>query len=87
MERCFRSFKSEWMPETFYVSYAETEKDIMQYIKHYNGNRGHSYIDYLTPIEAEKQLAWKNLLGGTEILDHYNPIYAKMLPTDRDIIL
>ena len=57
MERCFRSFKYEWMPKTFYASYEEAEKDIMQYIKHYNGNRGHSYIDYLTPIEAEKNIA------------------------------
>ena len=57
MERCFRSFKSEWMPKTFYASYEEAENDIMQYIKHYNGYRGHSYIDYLTPIEAEKNAA------------------------------
>ncbi len=54
MERCFRSFKSEWMPKTFYTSYEQAEKDIMQYIKHYNGYRGHSYINYLTPVEAEK---------------------------------
>ena len=53
MERCFRSFKYEWMPETFYSSYGEAEKDIMQYIKYYNSNRGNSYNDYLTPIEAE----------------------------------
>jgi putative transposase len=57
MERCFRSFKSEWMPETFYASYEQAEKDIMQYIKHYNSYRGHSYIDYLTPVEAEKRIA------------------------------
>jgi len=57
MERCFRSFKSEWMPKTFYASYAEAEKDIMQYIKHYNSYRGHSTLDYLTPVEAEKQIA------------------------------
>lgn len=57
MERCFRSFKSEWMPKTFYVSYEEAEKEFMQYIKHDNGYRGHRYIDYLTPVEAEKQIA------------------------------
>lgn len=57
MERCFRSFKSEWMPKTFYASYEEAEKEFMQYIKHYNGYRGHSFIDYLTPVEAEKQIA------------------------------
>ena len=57
MERCFRSFKSEWMPKTFYASYEEAEKEFMQYIKHDNGYRGHSFIDYLTPVEAEKQIA------------------------------
>ena len=57
MERCFRSFKSEGVPKTFYVSYAEAAKDIMQYIKHYHFYRGHSTIDYLTPVEAEKQIA------------------------------
>jgi putative transposase len=57
MERCFRSFKSEWMPKTFYSSYEQAEKDILQYIKYYNGDRVHSYNDYLTPIEAEKKIA------------------------------
>ena len=57
MERCFRSFKYEWMPKTFYASYEDAEKDIMQYIKYYNSNRGHSYNDYLTPIETEKRVA------------------------------
>jgi putative transposase len=56
-ERCFRSFKSEWMPKTFYASYEQAESDIMQYIKHYNYYRGHSYVDYLTPVDAEKKSA------------------------------
>ena len=53
MERCFRSFKSEWMPKEGYSSYEEAQKDIMQYIAYYNGYRVHSYNNYLTPIEAE----------------------------------
>ena len=68
MERCFRSFKSEWMPKTFYASCEEAEKDMMQYIKHYNSDRGHSYIDYLMPVEAEKKLHEKNLSACTGIL-------------------
>lgn len=54
MERCFRSFKSEWMPKAGYQSYKEAESDIMQYIAYYNGYRVHSYNNYLTPIEAER---------------------------------
>jgi putative transposase len=57
MERCFRSFKSEWMPKTGYSSYKEAETDIMQYIAYYNGYRVHSYNNYLTPIEAEKRMS------------------------------
>ena len=54
MERCFRSFKSEWMPKTYYSSYQQAETDIMQYIKYYNTIRPHSYNGYLSPIQAEK---------------------------------
>ncbi len=57
MERCFRSFKSAWMPKTFYSSYAQAEHDIMQYIKYHNHHKEHRYIVYLTPVDAEKQIA------------------------------
>lgn len=57
MERCFRSFKSEWMPKTYYSSYQQAETDIMQYIKYYNTIRPHSYNGYLSPIQAEKTAA------------------------------
>ena len=57
MERCFRSFKSEWMPKSFYSTYEDAEHDIMQYIKYYNSDRVHSYNDYVTPIEAERAAA------------------------------
>jgi len=55
MERFFRSFKTEWMPEKYYRSYDEAETDVFQYIiAHYNSVRGHSYNNYLPPNEAEK---------------------------------
>lgn len=57
MERCFRSFKSEWMPKARYTSFAEAEKDVMQYIKHYNTYRVHSYNQYKTPVAAEEKVA------------------------------
>lgn len=53
MERTFRSFKTEWMPSTFYHSYDEAEIDIIAYIKHYNFHRAHSYNNYLCPGETE----------------------------------
>lgn len=53
MERFFRSFKSEWMPEYFYSTYSHAENDIASYIQHYNYRRGHSYNDYLAPAIAE----------------------------------
>ena len=53
MERFFRSFKSEWMPEDFYNTYSHAENDIASYIQHYNYRRGHSYNNYLAPAIAE----------------------------------
>jgi putative transposase len=57
MERCFRSFKTEWMPQTYYAAYDEAERDIMQYIKYYNHERLHSYNGYQTPAETEEKAA------------------------------
>ena len=57
MERCFRSFKTEWMPKQGYVSDDEAEQDILQYIFHYNHNRVHSYNDYVAPVNAELKAA------------------------------
>lgn len=36
MERFFRSYKSEWMPQECYSTYYEAEYDIAAYIRHYN---------------------------------------------------
>lgn len=54
MERTFRSFKTEWMPKTFYKSYEEAEYDILKFIKYFNGNRLHTYNNYKTPIATER---------------------------------
>ena len=57
MERCFRSFKTEWMPKEYYASFEEAEQDIHLYLKYYNTHRVHSSNDYVTPLEKERKLA------------------------------
>ncbi len=53
MERFFRSFKTEWMPENGYQYFTEAEQDIARYMKYYNHDRGHSVNGYLSPAQAE----------------------------------
>jgi putative transposase len=54
MERFFRSYKTEWMPKNGYGHFEEAKQDVLSYIlKHYNIKRGHSYNNYMTPVEAE----------------------------------
>jgi putative transposase len=53
MERFFRSFKTEWMPENGYDNVMQATQDIAQYIHYYNYERLHSYNNYLTPAAAE----------------------------------
>jgi putative transposase len=54
MERFFRSYKTEWMPKNGYSHFEEAKQDVLSYIlKHYNTKRGHSYNNYMTPVEAE----------------------------------
>jgi len=53
MERFFRSYKTEWMPDDGYVSYREGGQDIAAYMSYYNHQRGHSYNNYLSPAAAE----------------------------------
>ena len=53
MERVFRSYKTEWMPKYGYDSFEQAQADALSYIKYYNCERGHSYNDYLTPVQAE----------------------------------
>jgi putative transposase len=53
MERCFRSFKTEWMLKGGYQTIDQAKADIVSYISYYNFGRGHSYNDYLAPAVAE----------------------------------
>ena len=61
MERCFRSFKTEWMPETGYNDSQQVEPDVMRFIHYYNNDRGHSYNDYMPPSVAESQDDYKEV--------------------------
>ncbi len=53
MERVFRSLKTEWMPKYGYACVEQAQSDVLAYIKYYNLERGHSYNNYLTPVQAE----------------------------------
>lgn len=54
MERFFRSFKSEWMPEIGYGSFAVAEREIASYIGgFYSQLRPHRHNGGLTPRETE----------------------------------
>ena len=53
VERFFRSYKTEWMPEMYYTTFEQAQQDIAQYIHYYNFERGHSYNNYLSPAIAE----------------------------------
>jgi len=53
MERFFRSYKSEWVPEYGYTHFESGQRDIADYIRYYNYERGHSYNQYMAPALAE----------------------------------
>lgn len=57
MERTFRSFKTEWMPQYGYLSYEQSEQDIHAFIRYYNQDRLHSSNGYVSPIDAEQLVA------------------------------
>jgi len=62
-ERFFRSFKTEWMPKHGYDDVTCAKLDIADYIVGYHCQvRPHSFNDYLTPVEKEKQFFNQNLL-------------------------
>ena len=62
MERLFRSLKTEWVPSMGYVSKAEAQKDIGDYLmRYYNWERPHQYNNGLPPAQAEEN---PNLLSG-----------------------
>jgi putative transposase len=54
MERFFRSYKTEWMPDTGYENIKEARNAIKNYISdYYSTIRPHSFNGGLTPTEAE----------------------------------
>ncbi|WP_146201329.1 IS3 family transposase, partial [Leucothrix arctica] len=56
VERFFRSFKTEWMPKSGYVSFNEGAQAITQYInQYYNRYRPHANNGGLSPIMAEEK--------------------------------
>ena len=55
MERVFRSLKSEWIPNTGYLTGQQAQRDISQYLmNHYNRIRPHQFNDGLAPAKAEE---------------------------------
>ncbi|MCQ4279582.1 IS3 family transposase [Pseudomonas stutzeri] len=62
MERLFRSLKSEWIPQTGYLTAQEAQRDISHYLMHrYNWIRPHQFNGGLPPAVAEEKL---NPLSG-----------------------
>ncbi|MBK61286.1 MAG: IS3 family transposase [Pseudomonas sp.] len=62
MERLLRSLKSEWIPQTGYLTAQQAQRDISYYLMHrYNWVRPHQFNDGLPPAVAEEKL---NPLSG-----------------------
>lgn len=56
MERFFRSLKTEWVPTTGYSSFAEAEREILDYmLGYYSQLRPHHYNGGLAPNESERR--------------------------------
>ena len=54
MERFFRSLKTEWVPTIGYSSFAEAEREILDYmLGYYSQLRPHHYNGVLAPNESE----------------------------------
>ena len=55
MERFFRSLKTEWVSEVGYGSFAQAEREILDYmLGYYSQLRPHQHNDGLAPNEAER---------------------------------
>jgi putative transposase len=62
MERFFGSLKSERTNNTIYKTREEAKADVIDYIEmFYNSKRLHSTLNYVTPMQFEKQFLLKNL--------------------------
>ena len=54
MESCFGTIKTE-LEMADYESEGQARRAIAGYIAYYNGDRRHSSLGYLTPIQFERQ--------------------------------
>ncbi|GHB18845.1 hypothetical protein GCM10009038_17380 [Salinicola rhizosphaerae] len=58
MERLFRSYKSERMPSTGYLSAQEALRDISFYlVERYNRQQPHQYNGGMSPARTEEMLS------------------------------
>lgn len=57
VERYFKSQKHDWSPENGYSNHFEAERDVMDFIAHYNHRRCHSASNNLPPATFEKLAA------------------------------
>ena len=57
VERYFRTLKHDWMPENGYRNHFEAEKDVIDFISHYNHRRCHSASNHLPPALFEELAA------------------------------
>lgn len=56
MERFFRSLKTEWVPTVGYSSFAQAEREILNYmLGYYSQLRPHHYNGGLAPNESERR--------------------------------
>jgi putative transposase len=57
VERYFKTLKHDWSPENGYGNHFEAERDVMDFIAHYNHRRCHSVSNNLPPATFEKLAA------------------------------
>ena len=58
MERFFGSLKSEWTNGQRYLTRQQARSDVIEYIEmHYNSERLHSHLGYITPRDQELAIA------------------------------
>jgi len=57
VERYFRTLKHDWMPENGYQNHFEAEKDVMDFVWHYNHRRCHTASNNLPPALFEERAA------------------------------
>mgnify|MGYP003610540965 FL=1 len=57
VERYFRTLKHDWMPENGYQNHYDAEKDVLDFVSHYNHRRCHTASNNLPPALFEQQAA------------------------------